>query len=697
MALQALVNAAARAARSGARGESGSRCWRTWSWRRDARASVPRSSPAPSPRSGESNRAACCPKSRCGSSRRWCRAPTRLMLLRVAMALPGTIAGHRDLRPLGHHVPRSRLVRRTGIGLARARAPTGGALRRCGSSPTRATPASCRCSGQAVNDHDSEVVGAAVAILGRIPDMKAAEILINAIKNRQYSPSRIATYVDQFPIPIAHLLRPLLHHPDATVRYWGVMLLARHTPAPDLERDLAALTSDPAPLVRRAAVASLTRMNVAEGVKAATVLLADPVWYVRAHAARAVGRRRRPRARAARRAAAGRPRVVGADGREGRAAAHGLRGVVVARALSRSRRRVRAQRRRGGAAERRHPRQPDRARGRHDAAQRREDRDAPEDHRRPVARAWRRRSSTAWMRTAGRACAICCRPSGSSSRGWRDAARDRRLVRHLRRGVPPRRRTRSAARWRSCRTLIVAIASRRRARYRGHPDEVLASSRFTIPVSVILPIGAEQDVDRRRGASAGADLPGARGDRGHRLRTRGVPASMRERFDLKACEIFFRRSLQTPPVRALYRSACRRAAAGRRVRRATRRGDALNCGVNLARYRYVCCADHRARYAPGFAAREHAAGGRGPRRRRRGHDDDRRRRAERARRSRRPAGRCRQSAAAPVGAARAARPRRAHAPAARAGRAARLHVVAAGRRPRDRRLRARPRSRNRPT
>ena len=142
--------------------------------------------------------------------------------------------------------------------------------------------------GHAVNDNDSEVVGAAVAILGRIPDMKAAEILVAAIKNRQYSPSRIATYIDQFPIPIAHLLRPLLHHPDAVVRYWGVMLLARHSPTPDLERDLAALTSDPAPLVRRAAVASLTRMNVAEGVKAAQALLADPVWYVRAHAARAI-------------------------------------------------------------------------------------------------------------------------------------------------------------------------------------------------------------------------------------------------------------------------------------------------------------------------------------------------------------------------------------------------------------------------
>ena len=77
----------------------------------------------------------------------------------------------------------------------------------------------------------------------------------------------------------------------------------------------------------------------------------------------------------------------------------------------------------------------------------------------------------------------------------------------------------------------------------------------------------------------------------------GVPASLRERFDLKACEIFFRRSLHTPPVRGLYRSG-----ADPRLLvvecDAASRGDALNCGVNLAHYRYVCCADARARYSP---------------------------------------------------------------------------------------------------
>jgi HEAT repeat protein len=143
--------------------------------------------------------------------------------------------------------------------------------------------------GQAVADPDSEIVGAALAILGRIPDMKAADILINALKSQQYSASRIATYLDQFPLPIPAQLRPLLHHPDATVRYWGVTLLASPRNVTGLESDIAALTADSAPLVRRAAIAGLAQVNPAEAVKAATPLLVDAVWYVRAYAARAIG------------------------------------------------------------------------------------------------------------------------------------------------------------------------------------------------------------------------------------------------------------------------------------------------------------------------------------------------------------------------------------------------------------------------
>lgn len=141
---------------------------------------------------------------------------------------------------------------------------------------------------EAVGDPDSEIVGAALAILGRTPDMKAAEILIGVLKSQQYSASRVAMYLDSFPLPIAHLLRPLLHHPDAAVRYWAVTLLFRHKNAAEIEQEVTALTTDPAPLVRRAAVATLARISPSAAVAAARPLLADPVWFVRAHAARAI-------------------------------------------------------------------------------------------------------------------------------------------------------------------------------------------------------------------------------------------------------------------------------------------------------------------------------------------------------------------------------------------------------------------------
>jgi HEAT repeat protein len=148
--------------------------------------------------------------------------------------------------------------------------------------------------GQAVADPDSEIVGAALAILGRTPDMKAAEILVNALKGARYAPSRVATYLDQFPLPLTALLRPLLHHPEPTVRYWAVTLLAKYRDTPGLDGELRALTADAMPLVRRAAIASLARVSIPAAVDAAKTLLNDPVWYVRAHAARALAEAQDP-------------------------------------------------------------------------------------------------------------------------------------------------------------------------------------------------------------------------------------------------------------------------------------------------------------------------------------------------------------------------------------------------------------------
>jgi cellulose synthase/poly-beta-1,6-N-acetylglucosamine synthase-like glycosyltransferase len=142
------------------------------------------------------------------------------------------------------------------------------------------------------------------------------------------------------------------------------------------------------------------------------------------------------------------------------------------------------------------------------------------------------------------------------------------------------------------RTLVQALRNRRR-RYRAVPDDVLATSRFTIPASVVLPTGGAMVAD------AVDDLLRLNYPEFELIVVHdGSPdamADLRERFALSACEVFYRRTLPTSPVRGIYRST-------RDARLLVvdapggSHGDALNCGVNLARFRYICCVDASARY-----------------------------------------------------------------------------------------------------
>jgi poly-beta-1,6-N-acetyl-D-glucosamine synthase len=141
---------------------------------------------------------------------------------------------------------------------------------------------------------------------------------------------------------------------------------------------------------------------------------------------------------------------------------------------------------------------------------------------------------------------------------------------------------------------IVALLSRRRQRYRPVDDDVIANSRFTIPVSVLLSTSGEPASVDAVEALLDFEYPEIEviviNDG-----SPGVIEALRTRYGLKAYEVFFRRTLKTSPVRAIYRSDT-----DRRLLvvdcLADTEGDALNCGVNLARFRYVCCADVQARY-----------------------------------------------------------------------------------------------------
>jgi len=145
---------------------------------------------------------------------------------------------------------------------------------------------------RALLDSDPEVVGAAVTILGNMTDIRAAELLVRALRVGHYPPSRVSTFLDTFPRDLFDLIGPLIDRPSTRLRYWGAVLLRRYPDRAGLDAALAGLASDPEPFVRKAAIESLASVGGPTAVQTAQAHLGDSVPFVRAHAARTLGRLR---------------------------------------------------------------------------------------------------------------------------------------------------------------------------------------------------------------------------------------------------------------------------------------------------------------------------------------------------------------------------------------------------------------------
>lgn len=130
------------------------------------------------------------------------------------------------------------------------------------------------------------VVDTAVSLLGKLEDEEAANLLMGALRERLFQTSRVATELDHFHIPVGHLIRPLLDETDADLRYWGAALAARYLSVDGYSEALLRLTRDAEPKVRKAAILSLRNFSSPEVKREAARLTGDPVFYVRAHAAR---------------------------------------------------------------------------------------------------------------------------------------------------------------------------------------------------------------------------------------------------------------------------------------------------------------------------------------------------------------------------------------------------------------------------
>jgi cellulose synthase/poly-beta-1,6-N-acetylglucosamine synthase-like glycosyltransferase len=143
------------------------------------------------------------------------------------------------------------------------------------------------------------------------------------------------------------------------------------------------------------------------------------------------------------------------------------------------------------------------------------------------------------------------------------------------------------------RTLIT-LGKRRRLRYRSRNDEALATSRFTIPVSLIVPMeadfgGAPQFV---------RELLSLKYPEVEVIVV--VPAGpalddLKHVLSLAAAEVFYRKALKGSAVSGLYRSTTDARVIVVHAEPGSM-GRALNCGANLARYRYLAAVDVAARY-----------------------------------------------------------------------------------------------------
>lgn len=147
----------------------------------------------------------------------------------------------------------------------------------------------------ALQDKDPDVASSAAVFLGRLQDRRAAELLVLALRLQLYLPSFIARQLDNFKIALDDLLEPLLDLDNAQVRYWAVLLLARHGGREERHtQKIARMAQDSDPAIRKAVAQTLGMLDASDEALTVLSLLYDEVAFVRVHAVKALARFNRP-------------------------------------------------------------------------------------------------------------------------------------------------------------------------------------------------------------------------------------------------------------------------------------------------------------------------------------------------------------------------------------------------------------------
>ena len=128
-------------------------------------------------------------------------------------------------------------------------------------------------------------VASVTALAGFATDHEwALDGLVEALASEVETPERVATELDRLAPRPGRRLAPLVGHPSEVVRFYVVRLLGRY---PELaRRHVAALTADPSPHVRAAALETLRVAGSADALRRALEMLSDSQPFVRAQASR---------------------------------------------------------------------------------------------------------------------------------------------------------------------------------------------------------------------------------------------------------------------------------------------------------------------------------------------------------------------------------------------------------------------------
>ena len=143
--------------------------------------------------------------------------------------------------------------------------------------------------------------------------------------------------------------------------------------------------------------------------------------------------------------------------------------------------------------------------------------------------------------------------------------------------------------------MSVVAALRAGGRREDAPDsyDALAASRLTMPVSVVVPVGLAERASQTLHGLLELAYPEFEVIAVVEPAGEGMDALIAE-WQLESREFFYRRTLETAPVRRIFRSL-RDARLMVVEKDVDHRSDALNCGVNLERYRFVAVVPPNAR------------------------------------------------------------------------------------------------------